>query len=289
MRLVVISGRSGSGKSTALHQLEDMGYYCVDNLPAALLGQLTNEFASGQYESFAGVAVCIDARNSTRDLEQFEDQLGALSEGVHHQLIYLDAKDPVLIKRFSETRRRHPLSRDDRSLAEAMHVERQLLEPLVAAADLVIDTSELTLYELRSMISSRIGERSNEGLSLLIESFGFKRGVPGDADLVFDARMLPNPHWVRDLRALTGRDTKVVEFLEAQPEATAFTEDLIGLLQRWLPHYENSQRSYMTVAVGCTGGQHRSVYVAERLWSAMRTQYPGVQLRHRELPVSESM
>lgn len=288
MQLVVISGRSGSGKSTALHQLEDMGYYCVDNLPAALLGQLTQEFSADHYQSFAGVAVCIDARNSLRDLEQLSQQLGSLPHGVDRQVIFLDAHDPVLVKRFSETRRRHPLSRDDRSLAEAMQVEATLLEPLLADADLVIDTSDLTLYELRAMIASRLGEKPGEGLSVLIESFGFKRGVPGDADLVFDARLLPNPHWVRDLRALTGRDQPVAEFLESQPEAPAFAADLIAFLMRWLPDYERSQRSYVTVAIGCTGGQHRSVYLAERVYAAIRASYPSVQLRHRELPTLEA-
>jgi UPF0042 nucleotide-binding protein len=288
MQLVVISGRSGSGKSTALHQLEDMGYYCVDNLPAALLRQLTQEFLADHYQSFSGVAVCIDARNSMRDLEQISQQLSSLPEGVDRQVIFLDAHDPVLVKRFSETRRRHPLSRDDRSLAEAIQVEAKLLEPLLADADLVIDTSDLTLYELRAMIASRLGEKPGEGLSVLIESFGFKRGVPSDADLVFDARLLPNPHWVRDLRALTGRDPEVVEFLESQPEAPAFAADLIAFLERWLPDYEKSQRSYVTVAIGCTGGQHRSVYIAEQVFAAISASYPSVQLRHRELPTLEA-
>jgi UPF0042 nucleotide-binding protein len=284
MKLVVISGRSGSGKSTALHQLEDSGYYCVDNLPAALLGHLTREYAAGEYAGFTGVAVCIDARNSQQGLEQFESQLASLPEGFEHQLIYLDAREPVLIKRFSETRRRHPLSRDNRSLAEAISYERDLLEPLVAAADLVIDTSDLNLYELRTMIASRISDGGEEKLSLLIESFGFKRGVPADADLVFDARMLPNPHWVRGLRAFSGRDVPVIEFLESQPEAHSFSNEIIAFLQRWLPHYQRSQRSYITVAIGCTGGQHRSVYVAERVWKGLSDEHPNAQLRHRELP-----
>jgi UPF0042 nucleotide-binding protein len=288
VKLVVISGRSGSGKSTALHQLEDSGFYCVDNLPAALLGHLTREFVAGQYAGYAGVAVCIDARNSPRDLEQFDSQLQALPESFEKQLIYLDARNPILIKRFSETRRRHPLSRDNRSLAEAIAYERTLLEPVVAAADLVIDTSDLNLYELRSMIASRVGETGGDKLSLLIESFGFKRGVPADADLVFDARMLPNPHWVRGLRAMSGRDAPVVEFLEAQPEAQSFSREIIDFLLRWLPHYQRSQRSYITVAIGCTGGQHRSVYVAERVWAGLSDQYPQAQLRHRELPLGDA-
>lgn len=284
MQLLVISGRSGSGKSTALHQLEDMGYYCVDNLPAALLDQLTQKFASEHYKSFAGIAVCIDARNSLPDLEQLNQQLRVVTPEIDRQIIFIDADDPVLVKRFSETRRRHPLSKEDRSLAEAIQLETQLLEPLLAAADLVIDTSDLTLYDLRAMIANRVGERNNDDVSVLICSFGFKRGVPSDADLIFDARMLPNPHWLPDLRPLSGRDQEVVDFLESQQAPPAFVGDVVCFLKTWLPHYQQSQRSYVTVAIGCTGGQHRSVFVAEKIWSSLKPHYPNIQLRHRELP-----
>ncbi len=201
MELVIISGRSGSGKSTALHQLEDLGYYCVDNLPAALLPTLILQLEREQYSAFKGIAVCLDARNSDDDLHQIHPVLKALPDTINSEVIFLDASNDILIKRFSETRRRHPLTSDQRSLAEAIANESVLLEELAQQADLTIDTSRLTLYDLRAMISGRLGGESREGLSLLVESFGFKRGVPPDADLVFDARLLPNPHWVTHLRA----------------------------------------------------------------------------------------
>lgn len=283
MRLVIISGRSGSGKSTALHQLEDLGFYCVDNLPATLLPQLTLELDSSQYAGFKGVAVCIDARNRQHDLARIGELLQSLREDSRPQVVFLDASDAVLIKRFSETRRKHPLSNHQRSLAEAIAHERTVLEPLAAAADLSIDTTGLNLYNLRSLITSRLGDDTHDGLSLLIESFGFKRGVPSDADLVFDARLLPNPHWVAELRALTGREQPVAEFLEGHPETDRFLDDIVGFLERWLPHYASSQRSYITVAIGCTGGQHRSVFLAERAHTRLSTTYQRCQLRHREL------
>ncbi|MDA9368470.1 RNase adapter RapZ [Flavobacteriaceae bacterium] len=283
MELIIISGRSGSGKSTALHQLEDLGYYCVDNLPAALLPQLAGELLGPHYSDFKGIAVCIDARNNSRDLTQVEPMLRGLPESIESKVLFLDASDPILIKRFSETRRKHPLSTQQRSLAEAIAHERVLLEPLAAAADLSIDTTELNLYSLRSTISTRLGEGSTPGLSLLIESFGFKRGVPTDADLLFDCRLLSNPHWVTALRAKTGCDIDVQKFLEGHPETGEFVQQLINFIEYWLPYYARSQRSYFTIAIGCTGGQHRSVYVAEQVFSALQENYPKVQLRHREL------
>lgn len=283
MELVIVSGRSGSGKSTALHQLEDLGYYCVDNLPAALVPVLTSKLTSDQYRGFKGVAVCIDARNSEKDLLEIHSVLKGLPQTIRRQVIYIDASTDVLIKRFSETRRRHPLSTKDRPLAEAISHESTLLEAMAADADLVIDTSRLTLYDLRAAISARLGDEQREGLSLLIESFGFKHGVPTDADLVFDARLLPNPHWVGGLKVQTGQDADVIDFLNRQADSKPFVEHIIDFLQRWLPVYANSQRSYMTVAIGCTGGQHRSVYVAEQVYTRLSIQHPRTQIRHREL------
>lgn len=288
MELVIVSGRSGSGKSTALHQLEDLGYYCVDNLPAALLPTLTLQLTGNQYKEFKGVAVCIDARNSEDDLKEIHNVLRELPKTIRNQVIYLDAHNDILIKRFSETRRRHPLSTDKRSLAEAIRHEGKLLEALASEADLVIDTSRLTLYDLRAAVSARLGDDKREGLSLLIESFGFKHGVPSDADLVFDARLLPNPHWVGGLKTQTGLDADVIEFLSRQADAQPFVADIVGFLQRWLSVYENSQRTYMTVAIGCTGGQHRSVFVAEAVYKIIATQHSRTQIRHRELSVMET-
>lgn len=283
MELVIISGRSGSGKSTALHQLEDLGFYCVDNLPAALLPTLTLQLEKKHYESFRGIAVCIDVRNSPTDLAQVAKVIHALPESINSQVLFLNAKPGVLTQRFSETRRRHPLSGDRHSLAEAIALESELLDGLLQEADWVIDTSDLTLYDLRALISSRLQPPNRESLSLLVESFGFKRGVPTDADLVFDARLLPNPHWESSLRPLTGRDTKVAEFLEAHPQTSLFADDISSMLLRWLPLYKASQRSYITIAIGCTGGQHRSVYIAERIFKDLKQEYADVQIRHREL------
>ena len=283
MRLIIISGRSGSGKSTALHQLEDEGYYCIDNLPTSLLPALVAETASEDFSHFQGTAVCIDARNAWKDLAEFGAVLESLPESVETQILFLDAQEATLIKRFSETRRKHPLSSETLPLAEAIEHEWQLLEPISAAASLVLDTSQMTLYELRDAIKQRLLGANSGNMSVMIQSFGFKRGVPADADLVFDVRMLPNPHWVKELRLKTGRDEEVRDFLENQPLTSELFQDICRFLDNWLPRYQESNRSYMTIALGCTGGQHRSVYVAERLFQQYREQFPGMHLRHREL------
>ncbi len=283
MQLIIISGRSGSGKSTALHQLEDEGYYCIDNLPAALLPALINEVSRGDFDHFKGTAVCIDARNAWQDLENFSAILASLPGTVETRILFLDAQDSTLIKRFSETRRRHPVSSDSMPLAEAIDKERHLLEHIYASASLVLDTSQMTIYELRDTIRQRLLSDATNSMSILVQSFGFKRGVPADADLVFDVRMLPNPHWVKELRMKTGLDPEVQAFLESQPLTAEFYRDVCHYLDTWLPRYRDSNRSYMTVALGCTGGQHRSVYLAERLYRQYSPLYPALQVRHREL------
>ena len=283
MQLIIISGRSGSGKSTALHQLEDEGYYCIDNLPAALLPALIDEVSRGDFNHFQGTAVCIDARNAWQDLENFSAILASLPDAVETRILFLDAQDSTLIKRFSETRRRHPVSSDSMPLAEAIDKERHLLEHIYASASLVLDTSQMTIYELRDTIRQRLLSDATNSMSVLVQSFGFKRGVPADADLVFDVRMLPNPHWVKELRMKTGLDPEVQAFLESQPLTAEFYRDVCHYLDTWLPRYRDSNRSYMTVALGCTGGQHRSVYLAERLYRQYSPLYPALQVRHREL------
>jgi UPF0042 nucleotide-binding protein len=282
MRLIIISGRSGSGKSTALHQLEDEGFYCIDNLPATLLPALVERALE---ESFgpSGLAVCIDARNAHTDLAHFTRFAGSLPEGVDMEVLYLDADDTSLIKRFSETRRRHPLSSGDTPLAEAIAREREILEPIAAAASLVVDTSQMTIYDLRTAIRERLIGAEASDISILFQSFGFKRGLPSDADLVFDVRILPNPHWEKSLRLKSGRDPEVAQFLEAQPDTQHLVADIRQFLEDWLPRYRENNRSYVTIAVGCTGGQHRSVYLAEKLYAHFREKYPDVKLRHREL------
>jgi len=283
MQLIIISGRSGSGKSTALNQLEDDGYYCIDNLPVSLLPALVTEASREEFQHFQGTAVCIDARNAWKDLENFNSILESLPDTVETQILYLDAQDTALIKRFSETRRRHPLSSDSMPLAEAIDKERHLLEAISSAASLSLDTSQMTIYELRDSIKQRLKGNRGSDMSLLFQSFGFKRGVPTDADLVFDARMLPNPHWVKELRLKTGLDEEVRHFLESQPLTGELYADIHAYLERWLPRYRDSNRSYMTVALGCTGGQHRSVYLADRLYRAYREHFPDIHVRHREL------
>ena len=283
MQLLIISGRSGSGKSTALNQLEDEGYYCIDNLPIALLPALVEEASRDEFNHFQGTAVCIDARNSWTDLEHFSDIIKSLPAAVESRILFLDAQDSSLIKRFSETRRRHPLTSESMPLAEAIEEERRLLAPILSSAALVLDTSQMTIYELRDTIKQRLLGDSTGSMSVLIQSFGFKRGVPTDADLVFDVRMLPNPHWVKELRMKSGLDREVQEFLESQPLTEELYLDICHYLDSWLPRYRDSNRSYMTVALGCTGGQHRSVYLADKLFRHYREQFPQIHIRHREL------
>lgn len=283
MDLIIISGRSGSGKSTALHQLEDEGYFAIDNLPASLLPALVRETGSELPENSRGIAVCIDARNAWGDLQALQGTLDSLADTVRPRVLYLDADEETLIKRFSETRRRHPLTSESLPLAEAIRREQQLLEPLAAAASLTLDTRAMTIYELRDAIRQRLVGPDAEEMTILVQSFGFKRGIPGDADLVFDLRMLPNPHWQPELRDKTGLDPEVAAYLEGHDITRQLYDDIAGFIERWVPAYQNSSRSYLTVAVGCTGGQHRSVYMAHRLYTQLRSGHTQLQLRHREL------
>jgi RNase adapter protein RapZ len=281
-RLIVVSGLSGSGKTVALHTLEDAGYYCIDNLPAALLAELGACITPDRVHH-AGYAVGIDARNHPNDLERFPEIVEQLrAQGLDTELVFLTADDATLIQRFSETRRRHPLGGRGRPLPEAIKSERRVLAPLIEQADMLVDTTHTNIHQLRDVITARlVGSRSE--LSLLLQSFGFKHGVPSDADIMFDARCLPNPHWVPELRQLTGRDQAVVDYLNDQPDVQAMFADIRDFIDRWLPHYNSSSRSYLTVAIGCTGGQHRSVYLAEALSTHLRNRGQDVTCRHREL------
>lgn len=283
MNLVVISGRSGSGKTTALHVLEDIGYYCVDNLPVTLLRDLMSELATRSSPKIEEAAIGIDARNSVTQLEKLPNVLRELTaDGVESQVIYLDAGDETLVKRFSETRRKHPISNDTNTLKEAIDREREMLNPVAASASLIIDTSNLTLHELRDQIKIRVAN-SQEGMAILFQSFGFKNGIPSDADLVFDVRCLPNPHWVTLLRSQTGLDEGVQKFLQGHPPVQEMVEDLTAYLEKWLPRFAANNRSYMTIAIGCTGGQHRSVYITEQLNQYFNPRFNNVQARHRDL------
>lgn len=283
MDLIIISGRSGSGKSTALRQLEDDGYFAIDNLPASLLPALVRDTAPNLPDEFRGVAVCIDARNAGNDLSSVGEILDGLPMETRPRVLYLDADEATLIKRFSETRRRHPLSSASLPLAEAIRRESELLESLAAAATLTLDTRDLTIYELRDAVRQRLVGQDAESMAILVQSFGFKRGMPSDADLVFDLRMLPNPHWEEELRGKTGLDSAVAAYLESHDITQRLFDDIAGFVERWVPAYDDSSRSYLTVAVGCTGGQHRSVYMAHRLYTHLRSKFDHLQLRHREL------
>lgn len=282
MKLVVISGRSGSGKTTALQALEDLGYYCVDNLPLGLLPTLASQLQQEEHP-LQRIAVGIDARNVPSQLVRFPELLRATQAlQIECEVVFLDADDNTLLKRFSATRRKHPLSNDNLSLTESIEHEGNLLANIRALANLVIDTSNLDVHSLRNMIRDRVAQR-REKLSLLLESFAYKRGVPHDADLVFDVRVLPNPYWHASLRPYDGRDGRVREFLHEQPETHEMLDEIHGFLMRWLPRFENNDRTYMTVAIGCTGGRHRSVYIAEELVTRLMKSGVDVQKRHLEL------
>lgn len=279
-KLVIISGRSGSGKTVALRSLEDHGFYSVDNLPLSLLPHLIENQDISNNE----IAVSIDARNTPDHLADFEKVYAGIDrEQCDLKIIFLDANDTTLLKRFSETRRKHPLTHDGLSLTEAIAKEKHLLESLASKADLIIDTSNLRQYQFRDLIAERLLESNTRQLSLMFESFGYKNGVPSDADYVFDVRCLPNPYWEPSLRPYNGRDTEIIEFLKDQPLVLEMYWQIKVFLSTWLPRLETDSRSYVTVAIGCTGGQHRSVYMAEQLCQHFREIRKNVQIRHRDL------
>jgi RNase adapter protein RapZ len=282
-RLAVVSGMSGSGKTIALRMLEDLDYYCVDNLPSALMPAFVAAVTQSQPGLHPRLAVGIDVRNRADDLNKLPEILAELArQGIEHQLIFLDARDDILFKRYSDTRRRHPLSGDKRSLADAIVLERKLLKPVASIAERVIDTSDLNIHQLRRLIATELGMAGGP-LSLMFESFAYKRGVPADADFVFDARCLPNPHWETRLRPLSGRDAAVREWLAAKPEVGQYLAQVRDFLDTWLPRFEADNRSYVTICVGCTGGRHRSVYLCELLAEHFRATREQVLTFHREL------
>lgn len=284
MQLIIVSGLSGSGKSTALHVLEDVGYNCIDNLPISLLPALVAQIQIHRDSDDQNFAIGVDVRNAWQDLNIFPEMIDTLKEAqIAIYVLFLDTREPVLMQRFSETRRKHPLSDGQTNLQEAIRKEQGLLEPIRDAADQVLDTSHLTLHELRDLVKQRVVGQRETTMAIQFESFGFKHGVPVNADLVFDARCLPNPHWKPQLRALTGRDPAVAAFLDGEEQVQTMYRDIESFMTRWLPHYRANSRSYITIAIGCTGGQHRSVYLAERLNRHFAEQYDQVLVRHREL------
>lgn len=281
-RIVVLSGLSGAGKTVALRAFEDLGFYCVDNLPTGLLPSLYRALTDGSRGESRGIAVGVDVRNQG-DLERMPEALSKLAEaGADAELVFLESSDAVLLKRYAYSRRRHPLSEDGRSLIDALAEERRRLRPLLAIANRSIDTSDTNVHQLRRRIATEYGSVTG-GLTLMFESFAYGRGLPPDCDFVFDARCLPNPHWDPRLRPFSGQDAPVREFLDGQGLVVQYLSDIRRFLDAWLPRFEAEDKGYLTIAIGCTGGRHRSVYVAERLAEHYRADRDQVLTFHREL------
>ena len=284
MRLVIISGVSGSGKSVALHVLEDLGFYCVDNIPVALLKPFVDELVWRKDPAFENVGIGLDARSRASDLAHVPTLVQTLREGgLAVEIIFLQTDTKVLLSRFSETRRKHPLSDEKTSLEEAIAKERELLTPIINSAELVIDTTRMSVYALREQIRERVAPREPGAVSIMIESFGYKNGLPANADFVFDVRCLPNPYWEPQLRPLTGKDAPVQSFLDAAPMVQQMVDDIVAFLEEWIPRYQDFQRSYLTVAIGCTGGMHRSVYVAEAVAKRLANKHKNIRTQHSEV------
>jgi UPF0042 nucleotide-binding protein len=281
MKLVIVSGLSGAGKTVALRQYEDLGYYCIDNLPLGLLGPLA--LRALHNKRYARLAVGIDARASPREIGRFQSILARQRKrGAETQVVFLTAQDDVILRRYHETRRKHPLTGARLSLGEAIQRERALLYPIADVADVTIDTTSMNLHALREEVRLRLPDKPGR-LSLVLMSFGYKNGLPAGADYVFDVRCLPNPHWIPALAPLDGRRRPVAKFLEKSPLVPKMTRDIQAFLERWLPAFERADRAYVTVAVGCTGGRHRSVYLVEKLARAFKGRYEPIVVRHKEL------
>jgi UPF0042 nucleotide-binding protein len=285
MNLTIISGLSGSGKTVALHTLEDEDYYCVDNLPLGLLPEFAQRVINRTIEHHNNIAVGIDARSASHDLKRFSEIIKPLRDlEINIEVIYLQAEPATLIKRYSDTRRRHPLTRKGLPLADAIEVERDLLSDVAAGSDLFIDTTFTNIHQLRELVKERIVKREKKNsLSVLFQSFGFKHGTPTDSDFMFDVRCLPNPHWEHHLRPLNGLDAEVMDFLENSAEVEQMLDYIRDFLQTWIPRFEQQNRYYLTISIGCTGGQHRSVYIAQQLFEYFRDRLDTVSIRHREL------
>lgn len=291
LQLVMVSGRSGSGKSSALHALEDLGFYCVDNLPSALIPALVQEFQHekdlpgivSHIQKVDKLAIGIDARSLRLHDTSFRKLQNELNhfEHVDTQIIYLDANNDTLLRRFSETRRKHPISSEKTSLLEALELESQILSPLITDTTIVIDSSKMSLHQLRDEIAKMV-KGAQTKMSLLFQSFGFKHGIPSDSDLIFDVRCLINPHWVPHLRSLTGIDEEVAQFLQEDDKVQEMLDTITNYLNNWLPEYEINNRRYLTVSIGCTGGQHRSVFLTQQLQKRFETHWQ-TQIRHRQL------
>ncbi len=284
MRLVIVSGLSGSGKSIALNMLEDMGWYCIDNIPAGLLPAVIEHSLLNPNRIYERSAVGLDARNEPEELAQIPALVRNLRQRkIACDLLFVQADPAMLLRRYGETRRRHPLVREGITLPDAIQEELRLLEPIAYSADLVLDTTRTSVHELRELIRTRVAPRESDRLSIMFESFGFKYGIPSGADFVFDARTLPNPYWDPALQPLNGLDTEVIAFLDAEATVSDYLQDMITFIERRIPLYQKNNRAYLTVAVGCTGGQHRSVYLVSRLNAYFSSRFPDVVAHHESL------
>ena len=287
MKLIAISGLSGSGKSVALKTLEDLGFNAIDNLPLVYITDICQHLNEKPEQS--DLAVSIDIRNTTEDIKNFYYLLEkARKAGKNWEVIYLDANDEVILRRYSETRRKHPLSNENTTLQEAIALERKYLEPIANAADLIINTSTVSKHELETMLKNRVGTCSTNSLSVLVQSFGFKHGTPSDSDFIFDVRCLPNPYWVPELRDLNGLNPKTVDYLKKQPLTNELYQQIHSFLQEWIPKFKATNRSYLTVSLGCTGGFHRSVCMAEWLGNTIKLPQTNILVRHKELDANDS-
>ena len=284
MKLVIVSGLSGSGKTVALHTLEDSGYFCVDNLPVGLLPDFIDKMTHSKPVLYDLIAVAIDARSGVEDMDRFEEIIDQIkSRNISVEVLFLTSNINKLLSRFSETRRKHPLSKQGLPLVEVIELERNLLSNIYAGADLKIDTSTFNVHELRHTIVTRLLPNTGKDLSILVQSFGFKHGLPADTDYVFDVRCLPNPHWEIELESLTGRDKPVIDYLESFAEVNSMAQSINDFLQTWIPYFKEENRSYMTISIGCTGGRHRSVYLVERIASELQKSKYNASVHHRDL------
>lgn len=284
MKLLIVSGLSGSGKSIVLDTLEDCGYYCIDNLPITLLPGFANQVMPADPLTYAKTAIGIDARNQSKSLLCFSEILSTIrSQGVDCEIIFLQAEEDILLKRYSETRRKHPLTNSQIALKEALGIEKEMLKTVLNHANIVMDTSRTAVQQLRALIKSHLEKDDKQHLSLQFQSFGFKHGVPLDVDFMFDVRCLPNPYWDATLRGFTGKDQPVIDFLNKSEDAKNLFQDICLFLEKWVERFDTNNRSYLTIGIGCTGGQHRSVYIVEMLVKYFSKGGLNVITRHREL------
>ena len=285
MKLVIVSGLSGSGKSVAINTLEDDDFYCIDNIPLSILLTCVEHLTSTGSAYYEKIAIGVDARNASKDIISFPEIVKAIKDrGIELELVHLEANEETLIQRYSETRRKHPLTKDGLPLVEAIRMEKHILEDLVLLADLRIDTTSTNVRELRAIITEQVCKKVFSNLTILLQSFGFKYGVPNDSDYVFDVRCLPNPYWEKSLRELTGTDVAVINFLQSHDEVKEMINTIATFIEKWLPLFIKENRSYLSVSIGCTGGQHRSLHITEFLAKRFENiNDTHVSIRHRNL------